>query len=270
LKIEILKFGGNVMEGLNVLGERVRDLRIEKKLNQAELSRRIEQETGVKVSPATISDIENLDITANKGGVPGADKILAIARYFDVPTDWLLGIPRATRSRNISIQAAAKKYGLEERTLQNLFEWSMAANENEDGVIEFEFPFFTNRKRRMVVNALCSNENGHTVLDFIGSFLFDELADDVTAMVKTPFPSPWPKTQLTVRKEVFAELNINLANKYLARLKADLLPAIEKQRAETDLIMEQRKDEGKRKLAEAERMLDEHIARKNGGITDGN
>lgn len=63
---------------LNTLGERVKYLRKENKLSQSKLS----EETNI--SRSNISKIENNNLN------PTAKSIVALAKFFDVTTDWLL------------------------------------------------------------------------------------------------------------------------------------------------------------------------------------
>ena len=67
---------------MNKFSERLRELRLEKGLSQAELSK----ELGVKVTQPAIAFWE-----LNKR-VPNADVIILFAKYFNVSCDYLLGL----------------------------------------------------------------------------------------------------------------------------------------------------------------------------------
>ena len=67
---------------MNKFGERLRELRIDKGFSQAELSKELEE----KVTQSAIALWE-----LNKR-VPNADAIILFAKYFNVTSDYLLGL----------------------------------------------------------------------------------------------------------------------------------------------------------------------------------
>ena len=107
-----------------MIGERLKQLRIKKGLKQQELADMF------GLSSGTISFYES------EQRKPDIDFIVAIAKYFDVSTDYLLGLTNATDKENIDI---SKVTGLNDFSLtileQSLKETNNAAAEVIDTVI---------------------------------------------------------------------------------------------------------------------------------------
>lgn len=107
-----------------MIGERLKQLRIKNGLKQQELANMF------GLSSGTISFYES------EQRKPDIDFIVAIAKYFDVSTDYLLGLTNATDKENIDI---SKVTGLNDFSLtileQSLKETNNAAAEVIDTVI---------------------------------------------------------------------------------------------------------------------------------------
>ena len=107
-----------------MIGERLKQLRIKNGLKQQELANMF------GLSSGTISFYES------EQRKPDIDFIVAVAKYFDVSTDYLLGLTNATDKENIDI---SKVTGLNEYSLtileQSLKETNNAAAEVIDTVI---------------------------------------------------------------------------------------------------------------------------------------
>lgn len=105
-----------------ILGERVKDLRISANLKQSDLSREIFRKTGITLSESTISDIENID---EKNKMPGIDKVVAIANFFDVSVDYLIG---KNECKELSNEAIHQATGLSEKSILALREYKRFNN----------------------------------------------------------------------------------------------------------------------------------------------
>ena len=138
--------------------------------------------------------------------LPTCENLYKLSKYFNVTTDYLLGLSEVS-SPDIDAQAAYIKYGLEEKTLLNLEEWKY-----------YDRPFFINQKRIIALNVLCTNEHGYTVLDHVAAYLFDEI-EDVTVPVKNNHSY---NEKLTIKKEAFSKVFLSLACDYLSKLKGEL------------------------------------------------
>lgn len=107
-----------------MIGERLKQLRIKNRLKQQELANMF------GLSSGTISFYES------EQRKPDIDFIVAVAKYFDVSTDYLLGLTNATDKENIDI---SKVTGLNDFSLtileQSLKETNNAAAEVIDTVI---------------------------------------------------------------------------------------------------------------------------------------
>ncbi len=107
-----------------MIGERLKQLRIKNGLKQQELANMF------GLSSGTISFYES------EQRKPDIDSIVAVAKYFDVSTDYLLGLTNATDKENIDI---SKVTGLNDFSLtileQSLKETNNAAAEVIDTVI---------------------------------------------------------------------------------------------------------------------------------------
>jgi transcriptional regulator with XRE-family HTH domain len=94
----------------------------------------------------------------NGNSMPTTDRLINLASYFQVTTDYLLGLTD-TKSPDLDIQAAVKRFGLAEETLQALEHWQ---KENAEITLE-------------TVNHLLANCPG--VIDKIGLFWFGVISD---------------------------------------------------------------------------------------------
>lgn len=73
------------------LGERLKQMRLEKKLSQKEVA------TALGVSAAVISNYES------SGRTPSVENLLALARLYQCSTDYLLGFEKYTPLKTIDI-----------------------------------------------------------------------------------------------------------------------------------------------------------------------
>lgn len=103
------------------IGERVRDLRAEKKLTLKELSCAIAEKTGRHIAVSTLSTLEaygNDDLRKVKE--PSLAIVKAVADFFDVSLDYLVGNSDA-KSLDVDVQAIHKRLGLSEQAIAALF-----------------------------------------------------------------------------------------------------------------------------------------------------
>lgn len=73
------------------LGERLKQMRLEKKLSQKEVA------TALGISAAVISNYES------SGRTPSVENLLALARLYQCSTDYLLGFEKYTPLKTIDI-----------------------------------------------------------------------------------------------------------------------------------------------------------------------
>ena len=99
------------------LGEKVKDLRKEKKLTLKELSEAIEKKTGVNIAPSTLSDLEKYGDSKSKD--PRLSTLKAIAQFFGVSIDYLAGYTEA-KSPQTEMQAIHRFLGLSETSINLL------------------------------------------------------------------------------------------------------------------------------------------------------
>lgn len=98
------------MDIRSTFAERLKDCREKAHLKQTELADKL------GVSRGSISFYENGDRTADIEFLSNA------AKFFDVSTDWLLGLTKV-KSTDPDIQAVSLKYNLSERALNKLRNW---------------------------------------------------------------------------------------------------------------------------------------------------
>lgn len=79
------------MEIKLTMGEKLKDLRIERRLTTKQVS----QLTGI--SEAVYNGLEN-----DNDRDTGYSRIVALAKFYDVPTDYLLGSPKAALQKILS------------------------------------------------------------------------------------------------------------------------------------------------------------------------
>ena len=87
------------------MGEKLKDLRIERRLTTKKLC----EETGI--SEAVYNGMEN---DSNRD--VGYSRIIALAKYFDVPTDYLLGFTESRITKNLEI----KQFNLTDKAIESL------------------------------------------------------------------------------------------------------------------------------------------------------
>ena len=76
------------------MGEKIKDLRVERRMTTKQLA----QATGI--SEAVLNGLEN-----DNGRDVGYSRIIDLAKYFDVPTDFLLGFTESRITKNIELKA---------------------------------------------------------------------------------------------------------------------------------------------------------------------
>ena len=87
------------------MGEKIKDLRVERRMTTKQLA----QATGI--SEAVLNGLEN-----DNGRDVGYSRIIDLAKYFDVPTDFLLGFTESRITKNIELKAL----GLTDRAIEVL------------------------------------------------------------------------------------------------------------------------------------------------------
>lgn len=87
------------------MGEKIKDLRVERRMTTKQLA----QATGI--SEAVINGLEN-----DNGRDVGYSRIVDLAKFFDVPTDFLLGFTESRITKNIEL----KQLGLTDKAIEVL------------------------------------------------------------------------------------------------------------------------------------------------------
>ena len=87
------------------MGEKIKDLRVERHMTTKQLA----QKTGI--SEAVINGLEN-----DNGRDVGYSRIVELAKFFDVPTDFLLGFTESRITKNIEL----KQLGLTDKAIEVL------------------------------------------------------------------------------------------------------------------------------------------------------
>ena len=87
------------------MGEKIKDLRVERHMTTKQLA----QKTGI--SEAVINGLEN-----DNGRDVGYSRIVDLAKFFDVPTDFLLGFTESRITKNIEL----KELGLTDKAIEVL------------------------------------------------------------------------------------------------------------------------------------------------------
>lgn len=98
-------------KSISAIGERIKALRISKKLTQAELAQ------ALNVKRQTVAQWENQERDLKTGA------IISLAKYFNVSTDYLLGLTENT-STNISEIGISNKTGFSTLTVENILNLS--------------------------------------------------------------------------------------------------------------------------------------------------
>lgn len=115
---------------VNMLSERIEGLRKDmpqKKDSQIELSKKIEEKTGVFISNTTLSKFEN---TKELGGIK-ISNLIAIANYYEVSIDYLLG-KTDSKSQNVTEQFISNKLSLSDKAIKKLTFLSKNKLDNEN------------------------------------------------------------------------------------------------------------------------------------------
>lgn len=103
---------------INTLSERIEDLRKgdgRKKCTLTTLSNNIKKKTGVSISHTQLGKYENPDLIEK----PNINYLLAIASYYNVSIDYLLGKTNS-KSKNYTDQMASNKFGLSDLSMKKL------------------------------------------------------------------------------------------------------------------------------------------------------
>ena len=87
------------------MGEKIKDLRVERRMTTKQLA----QATGI--SKAVLNGLEN-----DNGRDVGYSRIVELAKFFDVPTDFLLGFTESRITKNIEL----KELGLTDKAIEVL------------------------------------------------------------------------------------------------------------------------------------------------------
>ena len=87
------------------MGEKIKDLRVERRMTTKQLA----QATGI--SEAVLNGLEN-----DNGRDVGYSRIIDLAKFFDVPTDFLLGFTESRITKNIEL----KQLGLTDKAIEVL------------------------------------------------------------------------------------------------------------------------------------------------------
>lgn len=87
------------------MGEKIKDLRVERRMTTKQLA----QATGI--SEAVLNGLEN-----DNGRDVGYSRIIDLAKFFDVPTDYLLGFTESRITKNIKL----KQLGLTDKAIEVL------------------------------------------------------------------------------------------------------------------------------------------------------
>lgn len=141
-------------------GERVKSFQ--------QISEEIFKKTGVYISHAQLSKYENMEDGDKKLIYPKINIILAIARYYDVSVEYLMGLTDS-KSKDIVDQYTAVKFGLSDKSMALLraIAWRASNLINSDfrfGGFEFVSP--------ELINFIFENENFWTGLDrLLASFI---------------------------------------------------------------------------------------------------
>ena len=149
---------------------------------------------------------------------PKMAAFLAIAEYFNVSTDYLLGRTR-TPAPDDHLQEIYQRYGLTDETLSTFAGWKVP-----------DRPFNSNAEKLEVVNALCTTENGIHLLEFIALFLFEEPVQDATVDSQSRLFPDRKVQQITVKKNLFPALYLNRITAYLEKLKEELQTEVKQPR----------------------------------------
>ena len=129
-----------------------------------------EAKTKDKITQDTLADIlgvsrQALSAYLNGGSVPDAESLAKMARYFDVSTDYLLGLSDF-KSVNKDMQNAFLCTGLNEEAIQSLF--LMIQNDKADIMMPYttEADYYADSKlitRHSILNIILSNQHFYEI-----------------------------------------------------------------------------------------------------------
>lgn len=117
--------------------ERLIALGVGKKENKSgytlkELSGKILEKTGISISSAQLSNLTSNTQSFNTS----SETLFALATFFDVSTDYILGLSDST-SRETVDKKMSEKYGLSDKAMNNLAKWKQI----EDAPLDEYKPF---------------------------------------------------------------------------------------------------------------------------------
>ena len=151
-----------------VLSERIEDLRKgdgKKKYTLTTLSNDIEKKTGVSISHTQLGKYENADLMER----PNINYLLAIANFYNVSIDYLLGKTNS-KNRNYTEQMTSNKFGLSDLAMKKLSVLkNNLNNENEfklhliNSIIEND-TFITNLSENLIT-FYKANDNKNNIED---------------------------------------------------------------------------------------------------------
>ena len=147
-----------------MIGERLKQLRIKNGLKQQELANMF------GLSSGTISFYES------EQRKPDIDFIVAVAKYFDVSTDYLLGLTNATDKENIDI---SKVTGLNDFSL-TILEQSLKETNNEASEVIYNVIFGGDFLR--FVNLINDKKEKKPTIDIDWSDICDKKLSDIFDM----------------------------------------------------------------------------------------
>ena len=159
--------------------ERMEDLRNRRKLTLKEVS----EKTGIDYS--TLSRIENGNVKK-----VGDDVLLKLARFFGVPTDFLLGITNVPDKKNYTIE----ELGLTSDAARNLYTGAIENRVINLLLVHPDFATLTNRiadylDDRMAAGIAAQNQLYDSVSDLMMQALRRKLYADELAQLETLFRS---------------------------------------------------------------------------------
>lgn len=139
------------------IGERIKELRKERKISQAELAKNI------NVSPGNVGDWER------GKAKPGADALISLMEYFSVSADWLLTGKGSTQNK-VHNEATAEDTGSTRKTIDS--DVSMLTEEERSLVLSFRH--FDELDKELVKNTVDSLLKRLEKSSMLGSYIQGE------------------------------------------------------------------------------------------------
>lgn len=93
--------------------------RNDKKKTFKQISKEILDKTNVSISHAQLSKYAKMESNEQELIYPGINVILAVACYYEVPVEYLLGLTNS-QSFNVTDRHTANKFGLSDKAMENL------------------------------------------------------------------------------------------------------------------------------------------------------